>query len=136
MAGELIHGVLASAELLPRRRSVGNQERSRYWAHREDTIMAKAAELDMDLAAGLKAAKSKRAYFALVLKGSNDGALIVSKTKVPPADIAAAKKQSGGSSVLKGFCQYEEGTYVFETAKQAPATAAQAVKLIAKRDAG
>jgi hypothetical protein len=31
---------------------------------------------------------------------------------------------------------YEEGTYVFETAKQAPATAAQAVKVIAKRDAG
>jgi hypothetical protein len=98
--------------------------------------MAKAAELDTELVNGLKAAKSKRAYFALILKGSNDGALIVSKTKVPPADIAEAKKKSGGSAVLKGFCQYEEGTYVFETAKQAPATAAQAVKVIAKRDAG
>ncbi len=98
--------------------------------------MAKAAEMDTQLLAGLKAAKSKRAYFALVLKGSNDGALIVSKTKVPPADIADAKKQSGGSAVLKGFCSYEEGTYVFETAKPAAATAAQAVKTIAKRDAG
>ena len=98
--------------------------------------MAKAAELDTDLITGLKAAKSKRAYFAIVLKGSNDGALIVSKTKVPPAAITEAKKRSGGSAVLKGFCQYEEGTYVFETAKQAPATASQAVKLIAKRDAG
>jgi hypothetical protein len=98
--------------------------------------MAKAAELDKDLVDGLKAAKSKRAYFALVLKGSNDGALIVSKTKVPPAAIAEAKKKSGGSAALKGFCQYEDGTYVFETAKQAPATASQAVKIIAKRDAG
>ncbi len=98
--------------------------------------MAKAAELDDDLVAGLKAAKSKRAYFALVLKGSNDGALIISKTKVPPAAITEAKKKSGGSTTLKGFCKYEEGTYFFETAKQAPATAAQAVKTIAKRDAG
>ncbi len=89
----------------------------------------------MDLVDGLKAAKSKRAYFALVLKGSNDGALIVSKTKVPPAEIAAAKKESGGSAVLTGFCRYEDGIYVFETAKNAPATAAQAVRTIAKRDA-
>ncbi len=98
--------------------------------------MAKAAELDKDLVDGLKAVKSKRGYFALVLKGSNDGALILSKTKVPPGDIAAAKKQSGGSAVVKGFCQYEDGKYVFETAKEAPGTAAQAVKAIAKRDAG
>ncbi len=98
--------------------------------------MAKAAELDKDLVDGLKATKSKRGYFALVLKGSNDGALIISKTKVPPGDIATAKKQSGGSAVVKGFCQYEDGKYVFETAKEAPATAAQAVKAIAKRDAG
>jgi hypothetical protein len=98
--------------------------------------MAKAAELDKDLVDGLKAAKSKRACFALVLKGASDGALILSKTKVPPAGIAAAKKQSGGSAVLKGFCQYEDGKYIFETAKEAPATAAQAVKVIVKRDAG
>ncbi len=98
--------------------------------------MAKAAELDKGLADGLKAAKSKRAYFAFVLKGSSDGALLVSKTKVPPGDIAAAKKECGGSAVLKGFCQYEDGKYIFETAKAAPATAAQAVKVIAKRDAG
>ena len=98
--------------------------------------MANAAELDKDLVNGLKAAKSKRACFALVLKGSSDGALIVSKAKVPPAEIAEAKKKSGGSAILKGFCKYEDGKYVFETAKDAPATAAQAVKAIAKRDAG
>lgn len=98
--------------------------------------MAKAAELNLDLVNGLKLAKTKRVYFVLVLKGGSDGALIVSKTKVPPAQIAEAKKQSGGSAVVRGFCSYEDGTYVFETGKQAPATAAQAVKVIAKRDAG
>jgi hypothetical protein len=98
--------------------------------------MPNAAKLDENLVAGLKIAKSKRAYFALVLKGSTDGALIISKSKVPPADIAEAKKKSGGSALLKGHCLYEDGTYVFETAKAAPATAAQAVKTIAKRDAG
>ncbi len=98
--------------------------------------MGKAAELDEELVGGLKAAKSKRAYFALVLKGSNDGALIVSKTKVAPTAITEAKKESGGSTIVKGFCKYEDGKYVFETAKDAPATAAQAVKIIAKRDAG
>ena len=97
--------------------------------------MGKVAELDKDLVDGLKAAKSKRAYFALILKGSNDGALIVSKTKVPPTGIAEAKKKSGGSAVVQGFCSYEDGKYIFETAKEAPATAAQAVKIIAKRDA-
>ena len=98
--------------------------------------MGKAAELDEELVGGLKAAKSKRAYFALVLKGSNDGALIVSKTKVAPTAITEAKKESGGSTIVKGFCKYEDGKYVFETANDAPATAAQAVKFIAKRDAG
>ncbi len=55
---------------------------------------------------------------------------------MPPAAIAEAKKQSGGSAVIKGFCSYEDGTYIFETAKAAASTAAQATKVIAKRDAG
>ena len=92
--------------------------------------------LDQDLVNGLKAAKSKRCYFALVLKGSTDGALIVSKVKVPPTAIAEAKKSSGGSAVVKGHCSYEDGKYIFETGKPAATTAAQAVKIIAKRDAG
>ena len=98
--------------------------------------MAKAATLDEDLVSGLKDAKSKRCYFALVLKGSNDGGLIVSKSKVQPTEIADAKKKSGGTSLVSGFCSYKDGTYVFETADNAPATADQAVKNIAKRDAG
>jgi len=98
--------------------------------------MGSTAELDKDLADGLKAAKTKRCYFALVMKGSTDGALLISKNKVPAPAIAEAKKKSGGSAVLSGFVSYEDGTYVFETAKDPPGTAAQAVKTIVKRDAG
>jgi hypothetical protein len=97
--------------------------------------MAKPESHDDALANGLKAAKSKRMYFAAVLKGGADGALIVSKTKVSPADIAEAKKKCGGSSVINGICFGEDGRHVFETAKSAPATLAQALKTIAKRDA-
>jgi hypothetical protein len=98
--------------------------------------MAEKAELDEDLAGGLKQAKSRRMLFVLVMKGGADGALIVSKMKVPPAAIADAKKRCGGSSALKGACFVEDGKYVFELAKEPPATMPQAVKLIAKRDAG
>jgi hypothetical protein len=97
--------------------------------------MSNETEVDSELAANLKAAKSRRMYFALVLKGGADGALVVGKQKVPPALITAAKKKSGGSAVIKGFCSYEDGKYVFETAKIVAATAAQAVKAIVKRDA-
>jgi len=98
--------------------------------------MGNTTELDKDLLDGLHAAKTKRCYFALVLKGGTDGALLVSKTKIPPAAIAEAKKSSGGSAVVEGFVSFADGAYVFETAKDSPATAAQAVKTIAKRDAG
>ena len=98
--------------------------------------MGNTAELDKDLADGLKAAKTKGRYFVLVLKGGNDGVLLVSKTKIAAPAIAEAKKKSGGGAVLSGFVSYEDGTYVFETAKPAPGTAAAAVKIIAKCDAG
>ena len=97
--------------------------------------MAKPDSFDEDLAAGLKAAKSKRMHFVVVMKGSADGALILSKTKVPPADIAAAKKKSGGSSVIRGLCFGKDGEHVFETAKEPPATLARLLKTLAKRDA-
>jgi hypothetical protein len=98
--------------------------------------MGNTTELDKDLVDGLHAAKTKRCYFALVLKGGTDGALLVSKTKIPPTAIADAKKSSGGSAVLEGFVSFADGAYLFETAKIPPATATQTVKTIAKRDAG
>jgi hypothetical protein len=98
--------------------------------------MAKVVELDAELAAGLKAAKGKRMYFAVVLKGAADGALIVSKQKVPPGAIAEAKKKSGGSAVIKGACFGEEGKHIFEVAKEPPGTLANTLKILAKRDSG
>lgn len=98
--------------------------------------MPKTEELDLELVTGLKQAKSKRMYFAAVMKGGADGALLLSKTKVPPKDIAEAKKKCGGSAVIKGACFFEDGKYVFETAKEPPATLANALKIIARRDSG
>ena len=98
--------------------------------------MPKVEELDAELAAGLKQAKGKRMYFAVVLKGGADGALIVGKQKIPPTAIAEAKKKCGGSAVIKGACFGEEGKHIFEVAKEPPATLANALKLIAKRDSG
>lgn len=89
-----------------------------------------------ELAAGLKAAKTRRMYFALVMKGGADGALLLAKTKVPPADIAAAKKKTGGSALLTGICFYEDGTFVFEVGRVPPATAGNIIKLLAKREGG
>jgi hypothetical protein len=97
--------------------------------------MGNTAETEQDLAAGLKAAKSKRCYFALVLKGGADGILIVKKSKVPSPEIADAKKKSGGSAVIKGFISYEDGGYVFDCLKMPSSNVARAVKTIVKRDA-
>ncbi len=93
-------------------------------------------EHDQDLIDGLKAAKGKRCYFAVAIKGGSDGAMVVSKQKIQPADITAAKKKSGGSAVVTGACFEEDGKYIFEVAKIPAATVANVVKLVAKRDAG
>ncbi len=98
--------------------------------------MPKVEEIDQDLVTGLKQAKSKRMYFAIVLKGGADGAMLVNKAKIPPKDIAEAKKKCGGSTVIKGAVFFEDGRYVFETGKEPPGTLPNAIKVIAKRDAG
>ena len=98
--------------------------------------MAKAETIDEELVLGLKAAKTKRCYFALVAKGSNDGALVISKQKIPPVLITVAKKKCGGSAVIKGAVVYEDGKYVFETPKPPAATLPATLKLLARRDAG
>jgi hypothetical protein len=98
--------------------------------------MGKVQEIDKELAEGLKQAKAKRMYFAVVLKGAADGALMVSKKKIPPTAIAEAKKNCGGSTVISGACFGEDGKHVFEVAKEPPATLAMALKTIARRDSG
>jgi hypothetical protein len=92
-------------------------------------------DIDSELAANVKVAKTKRMHFAFVAKGSSDGALVLAKSKVPPALITDAKKKSGGTQVFKGACFGEEGKLVFELAKDPPATLAAALKKVIQRDA-
>jgi serine/threonine protein kinase len=94
-----------------------------------------AKDIDSELATNVKAAKTKRMYFAFVAKGSSDGALVISKTKVPPVLITDAKKRSGGTQVFKGACFGEDGKLVFEMAKEPPATMEAALKKVVQRDA-
>jgi hypothetical protein len=51
---------------------------------------------DAELATALKQAKGKKMFFAFIPKGGSDGQLIVSKTKIPPKQIAEAKKHLDG----------------------------------------
>jgi serine/threonine protein kinase len=95
-----------------------------------------AKDIDSELATNVKAAKTKRMYFAFVAKGSSDGALVISKTKVQPALITDAKKKSGGTQVSKGACFGEDGKLVFEMAKEPPATMEATLKKVVQRDAG
>ena len=98
--------------------------------------MPKEDELDQELIEGLKDAKSKRCHFVLVMKGGADGALVISKTKIGAPAIAAAKKRSGGSAVIKGMVRYEGGEYIFEIAKEPANTMENAIKTIVRRDTG
>lgn len=95
-----------------------------------------ANEVDKELAAALKLAKTKRMYFALVMKGGAQGTLIVQKMKIPPGKIDAAKKELGGAAVVRGTCMGEDGALVFETAKPPAPAVAKLIKKIAKEEAG
>ena len=96
--------------------------------------------LDQSLADNLKRATRAPAdhpyFFALVVKGGTDGQLIVSKGRVPEKQIAEAKKETGGSAVVKGVCFGEDGTLVFETPKLPAPAWTPLVKRLAKEGAG
>jgi hypothetical protein len=91
---------------------------------------------DATLAAALKQAKSKKMFFAFVGKGT-DGKLIVSRTKIPQKEIAAAKKETGSSLAVTGKC-FGDGSnrMVFLVVKPPAATLAAAIKKVVHRDAG
>ena len=93
------------------------------------------AEVDADLVTALKLAKGKKMFFAFIPKGS-DGKLILSKKKIPPKEIAEAKKELGGSNAIIGKCFGPIGNMVFQVVKQPPPTLEAALKKVAKRDAG
>jgi hypothetical protein len=89
---------------------------------------------DANLTAALKQAKSTKMFFAFVPKGS-EGKLLVSKTKISPKQISDAKKEIGGGTPVTGTCFGDGSTMVFQVAKAA-GTLANAIKNVAKRDAG
>jgi hypothetical protein len=90
---------------------------------------------DADLLAALKQAKLKKMFFAFVPKGT-EGKLLISKKKIPPKEIAEAKKEIGGGNPVTGKCFAEEGTMVFLVAKPAAPALTAAVKKVAKRETG
>ena len=92
-----------------------------------------AATIDKDLVTALKAAKGgKPMQFAFVTKGGG-GKLLVAK-KVAPQAAADLKKEVGGT-LLRGRLVCEEGTYVFETAKEPPPTLMGQLKKTIKESA-
>ncbi len=92
-------------------------------------------EIDKDLLNALKAAKGGTPMqFAFVSKGT-EGKLLVGK-KVAPKAIADAKKEVGGTAVVRGRLVVEDGVLVFEVAKEPPGTLAAQLKRRLKEDAG
>jgi hypothetical protein len=96
--------------------------------------MTMAAELDTDLITSLKLAKAKEMFFAFIPKGS-EGKLIVSRKRIPPKEIAEAKKEIGGGKPVLGKCIGPLGSMVFKVAK-ASATLGPAIKKAAKKASG
>jgi hypothetical protein len=90
---------------------------------------------EANLTMAIKQAKSKKMFFAFVPKGS-EGKLLVSKTKIPPKEIADAKKEIGGGAPVTGKCFGDGSGMVFQVAKQAAPTLAPALKKVVKRDTG
>ena len=90
---------------------------------------------DVELVTALKQAKSKKMFFAFVPKGT-DGKLIVRKARIPPKEIAEAKKELGGGTPITGKCIGDGGTMVFQVAKPQPPTLTAALKRVIRRDSG
>ena len=74
--------------------------------------------MDDKLRAALAAAKSAAHNFAIVAKGPAVVALLVSKVPIKDAQIQAAKKEHGGTAVVRGKCQADGGELVFRVAKE------------------
>src|SRR5262245_9469622 len=94
-----------------------------------------AATIDKDLVNALKAARGGKAMqFAFLPKGA-EGTLLAGR-KIARKQIAHTKKKTGASAVFKGRVVGEDGTLVFEVAKEPPATLVAQLKKRLKTDAG
>jgi hypothetical protein len=93
------------------------------------------ADIDAELVTALKQAKGKKMFFAFIPKGA-EGKLIVSKKKIPPKEIAEAKKEIGGGNPITGKCFGPLADMVFTVAKEPSPTVGAALKKVAKRETG
>jgi hypothetical protein len=90
---------------------------------------------ELDLAAAIKMAKGKKMRFAFLLKGS-DGKLILAKGKIPPKQIAEARSEMGGGTLVTGKCTGPLNNLVFQVVKPPPSTLAAVLKKVVKNEAG
>lgn len=90
---------------------------------------------DPELLAALKRAKGTEMFFAFVPKG-NDGQLVISKTKIPPKEIADAKSEIRGSTPIVGKIYGDGRNMVFEVVKPVPPAMVAIIKKVAKRETG
>src|SRR5262249_4839949 len=98
-----------------------------------DPDEAEASGPNKALASALRRAKTGSMFFAVVSKSSSDGKLIMSRAKVKPTEVSAAKTAlGGGGSVLRGICSGEKGIHVFFFRKAPPGTLERLIKTIAK----
>lgn len=93
-------------------------------------------ELKTALKLALRATPGKPHFFALLVKGAKDGALIVDKRRISTKLIDEAKKEHGATSVVRGLCHGEDGAIVFETVKRQSPAVAVAAKRLASVHAG
>lgn len=91
---------------------------------------------DKKLFAGLKRARTQPMFFAVVVRNAREGKLLISKSRIRPSDVSAAKKSLGGGRALLGQCRYQSGSYHFVLKKEPPMTLARMIKRIAKEQAG
>jgi peptidoglycan hydrolase-like protein with peptidoglycan-binding domain len=93
-----------------------------------------------DLTLALKLAKQskdkKKQFFAFLPKGS-EGTLLISKKKIPPKEVAEAKKESGAGTPITGKVFGGGGTtIVFLVAKAVSATIPAMLKKVIKKETG
>jgi len=94
------------------------------------------SQIDDKLAAALKQASRTPMNFAFVAKGSTQGKLVVSRTRLTAKEVAEAKRAAGHGKLFRGRCIGKDGKLVFETAQEPPPTLDNQLRRIIKDQAG
>lgn len=90
---------------------------------------------DPELTQALMQAHVRKMFFAFIFK-DKDGKLIASSRNIPQKDIAEAIKRFGGGTAVTGTFFGPITGMVFQVAKVPPATLADMLKEVVKRDTG